>query len=684
MKVAFKLQEFDGAVEARTAVQEDTAMDPEEFRTKKRASAMEADTTTQPDDATEAATADVPEDVRAEKEQSTKLIMKETQVKEPLNSQPEAEGAVTVKAEVKINKKKLQAQFKNQSTIKAKNRGLDLPEGSNVADPAFEDAGKLESESDDSSNKLNYEGAEEGGSVQDIAGGLDMMLNAKVGTRQKPVNNVIKFVTAVGCGDVEKELMNLIEEDSVHTEGDPKMKWENCSPVSSNWDLAGVLTRRAYHPEPCQRSLLQNDSKSLFPLRSVLPIPEVSFPDLMKSRGDQFKAAKKKARNKTGQVDLKEKWMGIGTTRLYLGGISAVGRTKVDKNITAQGHTEVLMVLFHLEQTVSLHDEQVKELVPLEIDERNLSYDGHQEVVAEDMTKRVQNQKKTRGKSRVEQVLSMNETVYQKAIDKEANSKNDGTPLCTPLANTSLKPDGTPIGTADIKFEGTPNSKSVGTPMCTPNGTSNSKSDGTPMCTPMNTISFKSKGTPLGKPLCTPMCTQFGTPMGPLISTPKKQVEFSSDDLEQVRSRLQLSTILLSKWHTKTEIVHQDEGTGSKLKMIKSEDVYPDKIGSMENVQVQAKPNQDVSSMSKFSMSLTFHENVGDDDEEDVTKDEEVKNDDDDVCDSMTKEVGSSYNSPDVNMHDKVKTLVEGEVDEEPGGNVSARSRSLRFRQSKA
>ena len=133
-------------------------------------------------------------------------------------------------------KTQLQAQFKNQSTITAKNGGLDLPEGSNVADPAFEDAGKLESESDDSSNKLNYEGAEEGGSVQDIAGGLDMMLNAKVGTRQKPVNNVIKFVTAVGCGDVEKELMNLIEEDSVNTEGDPKMRWENCSPVSSNWD----------------------------------------------------------------------------------------------------------------------------------------------------------------------------------------------------------------------------------------------------------------------------------------------------------------------------------------------------------------------------------------------------------------------------------------------------------------
>ena len=106
-----------------------------------------------------------------------------------------------------------------------------------------------------------------------------------------------------------------------------------------------------------------------------------------------------------------------------------------------------------------------------------------------------------------------------------------------------------------------------------------------------------------------------------------------------------------------------------------------DKIGSMMNVQVQVKPNQDVSSKSRCPMSLTIHDSE-EDDEEDVKNDEEVKDDVDDVYDSMTKEVGSSYNSPNVNIHDRVKISVEGEVDDEPGGNVSARSRRLRFRQS--
>ena len=50
----------------------------------------------------------------------------------------------------------------------------------------------------------------------------------------------------------------------------------------------------------------------------------------------------------------------------------------------------------------------------------------------------------------------------------------------------------------------------------------------------------------------------------------------------------------------------------------------------------------------------------------------------------MMEDVGSSSNSPDVNKDDKIKTLVEGEVDEEPGGNVSTRSRSPRFRHSRA
>ena len=100
-----------------------------------------------------------------------------------------------------------------------------------------------------------------------------------------------------------------------------------------------------------------------------------------------------------------------------------------------------------------------------------------------------------------------------------------------------------------------------------------------------------------------------------------------------------------SEWHAKTVTANQDENaSSSQCKMTEVEEVY--------------------------------------DDEDEAVKD--VYNDDVDVCDFMTKEVGSSYNSPDVNIHDKVKTSIEGEVDEEPGGNVSARSRSPRFRQTSA
>ena len=50
----------------------------------------------------------------------------------------------------------------------------------------------------------------------------------------------------------------------------------------------------------------------------------------------------------------------------------------------------------------------------------------------------------------------------------------------------------------------------------------------------------------------------------------------------------------------------------------------------------------------------------------------------DDVYDSITEDVGSSNNYPDVNKHDKIKTSVEGEVNKEPGENVSMRTRSPR------
>ena len=52
-----------------TAVQEDTAMDPE-VRTKRQASATEAYTTPKPDAALETTTADVPEEIRTDKKLS--------------------------------------------------------------------------------------------------------------------------------------------------------------------------------------------------------------------------------------------------------------------------------------------------------------------------------------------------------------------------------------------------------------------------------------------------------------------------------------------------------------------------------------------------------------------------------------------------------------------------------------
>ena len=62
--------------------------------------------------------------------------------------------------------------------------------------------------------------------------------------------------------------------------------------------------------------------------------------------------------------------------------------------------------------------------------------------------------------------------------------------------------------------------------------------------------------------------------------------------------------------------------------------------------------------------------------EEDVEKKKFIF--EDDGCDSMAQSVGSSYNSPDAWKQDEVAAL-EGEVDEAPGGNVTASRRSPRF-----
>ena len=152
--------------------------------------------------------------------------------------------------------------------------------------------------------------------------------------------------------------------------------------------------------------------------------------------------------------------------------------------------------------------------------------------------------------------------------------------------------------------------------------------------------------------------------------------------------------------------------------MAKVMEVYPDKTGTVRNVLVQVKPNQDGSSKYKPSQGYQLKRHVSkllilvpaeDDAEEEkvnekeddvkvenfIEEDDDVEVEkaimeddvyvmntvvkDDDVCDAMAPSVSSSYNSPDVKKQDEAATLQEGEVDEEPGGNVIASRCSLRF-----
>ena len=185
-----------------------------------------------------------------------------------------------------------------------------------------------------------------------------------------------------------------------------------------------------------------------------------------------------------------------------------------------------------------------------------------------------------------------------------------------------------------------------------------------------------------------------------------------------VRDAHQDQSSIYSELHTKKILAHQDDDilsdSQTKIRstyesafhlvwrMIKFKDVFPDKIETMRGVQDTVNLDQDVTKkskcqdsaakrpVSKSPMSLTIQENDGNYEVEDVeiVKNEEEVNaiydDEDDVCDSITEDVGSSYNSPDVHKHDRVKTLDGGEVDEEPGGNVSSRSCSVGFRIPKA
>ena len=167
-------------------------------------------------------------------------------------------------------------------------------------------------------------------------------------------------------------------------------------------------------------------------------------------------------------------------------------------------------------------------------------------------------------------------------------------------------------------------------------------------------------------------------------------------ELHTERSLAQQGEVhLYSDLQTKKRLGHQDESSFHAVwKMIKFEEVLLKEFGIVMSMQDLLKP-VDVYIKSKLPMCLALDDdledsgnaNYEDGNVNDMKNDEEVNyvyDDDEDVCDSMMEDVGSSINSPEVNKHVKVKTLVEEEVDKEPGGNVSIRSRSPRFRHSKA
>ena len=215
-----------------------------------------------------------------------------------------------------------------------------------------------------------------------------------------------------------------------------------------------------------------------------------------------------------------------------------------------------------------------------------------------------------------------------------------------------------------------------------------------------------------------------------ISSGPFQSGELFTDDPKHVKNRFQLvqaitnqfwknwlklyfpSLLLRHKWHTSRRNLQvddlcllQDESAfRSEWKMARVVEVYPDKKGTVRNVLVQVKPNQDGTSKYKPSKGYELKRHVSkllllvpvedqghaeQDDEEDDSKgvkvyegnDVEVASTrvDDEVCDTIAPSVSSSYNSPDVRQQDEVAALQDGKVDKEPGGNVSASRRSPRF-----
>ena len=79
---------------------------------------------------------------------------------------------------------------------------------------------------------------------------LVYVLNGLVQARQQTLRAVVKSVTAVSFDNVEKELQNFIDEDSIGVRGNPtRTKVEDWSDVLRSEDMDGVLLRRAHPPE---------------------------------------------------------------------------------------------------------------------------------------------------------------------------------------------------------------------------------------------------------------------------------------------------------------------------------------------------------------------------------------------------------------------------------------------------
>ena len=283
-----KLQEVHGAVDANTAVQEDTAMDPEEVRTKKQASVTEADTTNKSVAATVAATVDVPEEVRTEKQHSAKMIMKERQAKMALNGQPEAEVEVTMKANDE------QTEEKKVGVLTRRAHQLELTQ--------YLEVGQLRT----TKKKLD-------------ARILDVNL--------EPENILKRHAEAavVKKGGAKVKAMKKVKKapsDVKAKKGAAKPKYMVAKPKK---------VAKKFEDNTAAKNVDANEKNNLTRI------------DLLAKRG--------------------------------LRGISAEGRTKVAKEITAQEYNDAWIVLIHLEQSVRLQEKQVMKLVPKRIKVKLSMYD---------------------------------------------------------------------------------------------------------------------------------------------------------------------------------------------------------------------------------------------------------------------------------------------------------------------